>query len=104
MTLLLGLRRESPAPARLPLPSVSRPSRVFGFTGLPGSLTFVSAASEGKQYLWMGVAGHLERTDLSVGTLHTVTSFSTFKILFIFGCAGSCCTGLSLVVVRGAPL
>ena len=83
MTLLLGPRRESPAPAPLPLPSVSRPSQVFGFTGLPGSLTFVSAASEEKRYLWMGVDGHLERTDLSVGTFHTVTSFSPLKISFI---------------------
>ena len=43
------------------------------------SLTFVSAASEGKQYLWMGMAGSLELTCLSVGTFHTVPYFSFVK-------------------------
>ena len=42
------------------------------------------------------MAGHLERPDLSVGTFRTVAFFSRFKIVFIFGCAGSCCTGSSL--------
>ena len=43
------------------------------------SLTFVIAASEGKQYLWMGMAGSLEHTCLSVGTFHTVPYFSFVK-------------------------
>lgn len=52
----------------------------------------------------MGVAERLERTDLSVGTFHTVTFFSLFKILFIFGCAGSCCTGSSLAAACRSPV
>ena len=61
------------------------------------SLTFVSAASEGKQYLWMGMAGSLEHTCLSVGTSHTVPYFSFVKFyLFsaVLGLAARACLWL----------
>ncbi|OWK01233.1 INTS9 [Cervus elaphus hippelaphus] len=66
MNLFLGPPRESPPPARSPHCHLEPPRPGLWPYSSARSLTFVSAASEGKQYLWMGTAGSLEHTCLSL--------------------------------------